>query len=107
MLENIVFCALRRLTPDIFYYKTAENYEVDFIAILKTGEKILVQVCHAFNAQETRTRELRALTAAMKETNLQRGYIISDNHREILPMETGEIHILPAAEFMENTSNLA
>ena len=103
LLENMVFCALRRLTPDIFYYKTSENYEVDFIAILKTGEKILVQVCHAFNALETRNRELRALISAMKETNQQRAYIITDNYREIIPLDTGEIHILPASEFMADT----
>jgi predicted AAA+ superfamily ATPase len=103
MLENMVFCALRRLTPDIFYYKTSENYEVDFIAILKTGEKILVQVCHAFNAQETRNRELRALISAMKETNQQRAYIITDNYREIVPLDVGEVHILPASEFMADT----
>ena len=71
-----------------------------------TGERILVQVCHAFNSQETRTRELRALTSDMKETNLQRGYIITDNHRKIIPRETGKIHILPATEFMEKASNL-
>lgn len=103
MLENIVFCALRRLTPDIFYYKTAENYEVDFIAILKNGEKILVQVCHDLSSQETKNRELRALASAMTETNLQRGYIITDNYREIIPLEVGEIHILPAPEFLADT----
>jgi predicted AAA+ superfamily ATPase len=105
MLENMVFCALRRLTPDIFYYKTAENYEVDFVAILKNGEKILIQVCHELNSQETRAREVRALGSAMKETNLQRGYIITDSHKEIITHESGEIHILPAREFMADTIN--
>lgn len=105
-LENIIFCALRRLTPDIFYYKTAENYEVDFIAILTTGDKILVQVCHDLGSQDTRSRELRALASAMKETNLQQGYIITDNYREIIPLDTGEIHILPAAEFMADTLHM-
>ncbi len=103
ILENMVFCFLRRLTPDIFYYKTVENYEVDFIAILKNGEKILVQVCHDISTEETRTREQRALTTAMKETHLQRGYIITDNHREIIHIEAGEIQILPATEFFVDT----
>ena len=103
ILENMVFCFLRRLTPDIFYYKTVENYEVDFIAILKNGEKILVQVCHDISTEETRTREQRALTSAMKETHLRRGYIITDNHREIIHMEAGEIQILPATEFFVET----
>jgi len=35
LLENLVFTALRRLTPDIYYYKTRMGREVDFI----TGRK--------------------------------------------------------------------
>ena len=100
MLKNIVFCALRRLTPDIFYYKTSDNYEVDFVAILKNGEKILVQVCHDLSSPEPRNRELRAISSAMQETNLPRGYIITDTYREILPLDSGEVHILPAHEFL-------
>jgi uncharacterized protein len=32
LLENLVFTALHRVTPDIFYYKTKTGPGVDFIA---------------------------------------------------------------------------
>jgi uncharacterized protein len=32
LLENLVFTALRQVTPDIFYYKTKTGRGVDFIA---------------------------------------------------------------------------
>ena len=38
LLENLVFTALRRVTPDIFYYKTKAGREVDFI--VKSGRRI-------------------------------------------------------------------
>jgi predicted AAA+ superfamily ATPase len=34
LLENLVFTALRRVSPDIYYYKTKSGMEVDFIARL-------------------------------------------------------------------------
>lgn len=100
MLENIVFCALRRHTQDIYYYRTRESYEVDFIAILPDGEKVLVQVCDDMSNQETRTRELRALTTAMAETKLTTGYIVTESLRETIDTPHGTILCIPAPEFL-------
>ena len=100
MLENIVFCALRRHTQDIYYYRTRESYEVDFIAILPDGEKVLVQVCDDMSNQETRTRELRALTTAMAETKLTTGYIVTESLREAIDTPHGTILCIPAPEFL-------
>ena len=71
MLENMVFLALRRCTPEVYYYNTNAGHEVDFLAVHPyTHEKLLVQVCARMDAPETRQRELRALAEAMKETGL-------------------------------------
>lgn len=100
MLENMVFCALHRITPDIYYYRTKENFEVDFIAILNNGEKILIQVCEDMSTQEPRTRELRALSAAMLETGLTTGYIVTESHSETIETDYGTIRCIPAPEFL-------
>lgn len=100
MLENMVFCALRRLTPDIYYYRTKENFEVDFIAILNNGEKQLLQVCEDMSTPETRARELRALSAAMAETGLSIGYIVTESHSETVETDHGTIRCIPAPEFL-------
>ncbi len=50
LLENLVFTALRRVTPEIFYYRTKAGREVDLVALLPSvpGQErtiLLVQAC--------------------------------------------------------------
>ena len=99
MLENMVFCALRQKTSDVYYYRTKEGYEVDFIALLPDGEKVLVQVCDDMSTPETRSREIRALTSAMTETKLTVGYIVTESLSETIETPGGSIRCIPAPEF--------
>lgn len=101
MLENMVFVHLRRYTQQVFYYKTQNAYEVDFIAVFAEGEKLLVQVCADLSAPDTRKRELRALQAAMKESGLEHGLVITEGSTpETIRTDAGEIRIVPAADFL-------
>ena len=52
------------------------------------------------SSQETRTRELRALTTAMAETKLATGYIVTESLRETLDTPSGTVHCIPAPEFL-------
>ncbi|MEA3455790.1 MAG: ATP-binding protein [Campylobacterota bacterium] len=67
MLENIVYLELKRRYSKIYYFKTAQGYEVDFL--LKEYEQIthLVQVSQAIADEKTKKRELRALVKAHDE----------------------------------------
>lgn len=103
MLENMIFCELRRETPDVYYYRTKEGYEVDFIAILNSGEKMLVQVCEDMSIPSTRNREIRALTSAMAETKLSLGFIITEYFDETIETDAGIIRCLPAPIFLNLT----
>lgn len=103
MLENMVFCALRQETSDVYYYRTKEGYEVDFIAIFRNGDKVLVQVCDDMSTPETRSREIRALTSAMTETKLTVGYIVTESLNETIETPGGSIRCIPAPEFLCNT----
>lgn len=42
LLENLVFTALRRVTADIHYVKTRRGAEVDFVARMPDGARLLV-----------------------------------------------------------------
>lgn len=100
-LENIVFLALRRLTPDVYYYKTTEGYEVDFLALQRETEtKWLVQVSESIDEPRTRARELRALAAAMVETHTAEGWLVTESARDEVTLPEGTIHILPATDFL-------
>ena len=45
LLENIVFMALRRITSDVYYYKTKGGREVDFILQTQDRTRSLIEVC--------------------------------------------------------------
>jgi Predicted ATPase (AAA+ superfamily) len=77
-IENLVFIELKRRSSqtEIYYWKNRE--EVDFV--IKKGLKVeeLIQVCYSVN-EETETREVSALVAAMDEFGLRKGLIITDD----------------------------
>jgi predicted AAA+ superfamily ATPase len=69
-LENIVFLELKRRYSDlseIYYYKTTQNYEIDFL--IKNAQNIthLIQVSYSIKDAKTLKRELRALKKAKEE----------------------------------------
>ncbi len=66
-LENLVFLELKRRYDEIFYYKTSQNYEVDFL--IKDANIIthLIQVSYSIKEKKTFNREIRALLKAKDE----------------------------------------
>lgn len=102
LLENLVFTALRRVTPDIFYYKTKTGREVDFIAGRPGPSRMLVQVCASLADQQTRKRETTALAEAMSELNLSQGLIVTRNEDEQIQVGSGTIDVVPAWRFLLN-----
>lgn len=102
LLENLVFTALRRVTPDIFYYKTKAGREVDFIAGRQGPSRMLVQVCESMADQQTRKRETTALAEAMTELKLSHGIIVTRNEEEQLQVDSGNIDVVPAWRFLLN-----
>ncbi|WP_430754841.1 ATP-binding protein [Magnetovirga frankeli] len=72
LLENLVFIALRRVTPEIFYHRTKTGREVDLVALLPSvsGQErtiMLVQVCASLADPRVKQSEVRSLSEAMVE----------------------------------------
>jgi predicted AAA+ superfamily ATPase len=63
-LETAVLLELERRRMEVTYVRTAEGYEVDFLARSPTGETELIQVCADASDPATADRELRGLEAA-------------------------------------------
>lgn len=70
MLENIVFLELKREQDEIYYFKTAQNYEVDFLVKDRECITHLVQVSYSIKDEKTYKRELRALVKAKEELHV-------------------------------------
>lgn len=100
LLENLVFVALRRITSEIFYYKSKGGREVDFIAQLPDRSRLLVQVCESLADPQTRKREVAALGEAMAELNLKSGIIVTRNDEERIEVPAGRIEVIPAWRFL-------
>ena len=66
-LETCVMLELERRGADLGYVRTAEGFEVDFLARDADGREELLQVCADLEGPATRERELRALLAARRE----------------------------------------
>jgi predicted AAA+ superfamily ATPase len=100
LLENLVFTALRRLFPEIYYYKTKTGREVDFIVPTSGKMRILIQACESLAESQTRKREIAALSEAMAELGLKTGTIVTRNYDERIKTDAGIIDVIPAWRFL-------
>lgn len=70
LFENQVYLDLRRQGKKIYYYRTAEGYEVDFVTQDAEGRCELIQVVWEAEEVDTIRREELALEQAKKELGL-------------------------------------
>jgi predicted AAA+ superfamily ATPase len=105
LLENLVFTALRRVTPDIFYYKTKTGREVDLVTLLPStsGQErvtMLIQVCASLADPRVKQSEVRSLTEAMVEMRVAEGTIVTWRTDETIPVGFGTIQVVPVWRFL-------
>jgi len=104
MLENAVLIELLRrgFRPnlDLFYYRSKNDFEIDFV--IHNGQKIsqVIQVCHSLKDQATRTRELRGIFAAHKELHCNNATILTWDEDGIFEYEDMEIKARPVWSWM-------
>lgn len=86
LLENQVFVELLRRGyipgQTLFYYRTRNDKEVDFVT--RKGAKVeqLIQVCYDMTSEKTRKRELDALAEAAEELHCDNLLIITNSQEE-------------------------
>ena len=99
-LENLVFVELKRRDEDIYYYKTKNNLEVDFL--LKKGRKVkqLIQVSQNLKENKTKEREVKSLTTALKELKLKQGLILTEDEEEIISLKGIKIVVQPVYKWL-------
>lgn len=101
LLENLIFTALRRISSNIYYYKSKGGLEVDFVVQMRGRSRLLVQVCESLLEPLTRKREVVALSEAMVELGLKSGTIVTRNEEgEIEVANKKRIKIIPVWRFL-------
>jgi len=99
-LENLVFFNLKHKFQEIYYYKTANNLEVDFVVKSGKKEKSLIQVTDNLDSEKTRQREVTALSRAMDELKLKKALILTDDTEEKIGLRAKTIHVKPIYKWL-------
>ena len=78
LYENTVAIELLRKGFDLYYWKTKQHEEVDFV--IKQGTQVtqLIQVCYEMETMDVKQREVKALNKAMETFRIKEGLIITD-----------------------------
>lgn len=88
LLENQIFVELLRRGyipgQTLFYYRTRNDKEIDFVT--RKGAKVeqLIQVCYDMNSEKTRKREFDALIEAAEELHCDKLLVITNSEQNEL-----------------------
>jgi len=104
LMENIVFTELvkrgNRPSRELFYYKTRNDREIDFV--LKNGYQVveLIQVCYDITDPNVEQREVKALVEAGKELNVTGLIVLTWNEKRIVEKDGLTIQFKPLWEWL-------
>lgn len=103
LLENQVFVELIRRGYDvdktIFYYRSRNDKEVDFV--LRKGMHIdkLVQVCYDMSSPKTEKREVDSIVECANELKCNNLFIVTNDDKRIIEKDGYTINVVPISEF--------
>lgn len=103
LLENQVFVELIRRGYDIdktiFYYRSRNDKEVDFV--LRKGPHIerLVQVCYDMSSPKTEKREVDSLIECAGELKCDNLVIVTNNDERTIEKDGYQIDVIPISKF--------
>lgn len=103
LLENQVFIELLRRGYDtektVFYYRSRNDKEVDFV--IRKGIRIecLIQVCYDISSEKTEKREVDSLVECAEELKCDKLVIITYNDKRTMEKKGHIINIVPITEF--------
>ena len=100
LLENLVFIALRRVYPELYYYKTRTGREVDFVIPDRGGTPQLLQVCESLADPRTEKREVVALLEALEELGLSSGTLVTRDEEKRIETEGKTLQVVPTWRFL-------
>jgi hypothetical protein len=109
-LENLVFLELIKsgLKPNrtLFYYRTKNNLEVDFLVKEQLSINKLIQVSHSIDNLEARERESRALVTASRELKVNQLQIITWKEEDQIKVDGYNINVIPVEKYLASRENL-
>lgn len=99
-LENLVFLELKRRKKEIYYYKTKNGVEVDFLTKEENKIENLFQVTKSLGDFKTKEREIKSLVAAMEELKIKDGLILTEDEEDLIEDGSFMINVLPVWKWL-------
>ena len=103
LLENQVFVELIRRGYDtektLFYYRSRNNKEVDFVLRKGTQIECLVQVCYDLSSPKTEKREVDSLVECAGELQCERLVIVTYDDERTIEKDGYRIEVVPVAKW--------
>ena len=103
LLENQVFVELMRRGYDtdktMFYYRSRNDKEVDFVLRKGTHINQLVQVCYDMSSSKTENREIDSLTECAAELNCSNLVIVTNNEERTIEKDGYRIDVVPVSKW--------
>lgn len=103
LLENQVFIELIRRGYDVdrtlFYYRSRNDKEVDFVLRKGTHIERLVQVCYDMSSAKTEKREVDSIIECAGELKCNNLVIVTNNDERIIEKEGYSISVVPISKF--------
>lgn len=103
LLENQVFVELLRRGyipgQTLFYYRTRNDKEIDFVTRKGTKVEQLIQVCYDMTSEKTRKRELDALVEAAEELHCDNLLVITNDQQVGVEWKDLTINIVSINKF--------
>lgn len=97
LIENAVYLQLKRKMKDTYYYKTSQDYEVDFFL---PKDNVLIQVSQHLDDESTKEREIGALMEAASEQKKAQSFIVTESEETTLHQNGVTIQIVPLYEWL-------
>lgn len=103
LLENQVFVELMRrgYAPGntLFYYRSRNDKEIDFVTRRGTKVERLIQVCYDLTSEKTRKREFYALVEAAGELHCDNLLVITNSQDEEIVWKEKLIRVISISRF--------
>ncbi len=101
-LETIVYLELLRRGYKVYYYKTANDLECDFIVQEDQEIKMLIQVTSSLKDEKTKKRELQSFSKTKKELKLENvaSIVITEDYSSETVYDDIEITIVNLKEWL-------
>ncbi|KYJ86573.1 ATP-binding protein [Sulfurovum riftiae] len=101
-LETVVFLELLRRGYKVYYYKTSNDLECDFIVQKDREIQMLIQVTSSLKDDKTKKRELQSFSKTKKELNLEHveSVVITEDNSSETVYDDIEIKIVNLKEWL-------